>query len=254
MRSIVCAFLAIVLSSSATAADKMLLVPLARAAAGAAGTVWVPALWVRNDSAEVVRLTACSPCTVLDRTFTGDPETTFSPSLFLADFGSSALLLHVPEAVAHEVHASLRLIETTRGESWGVEIPVVAESGFIRGKSVLFPAPVSPDFRVHLRLYAIDRDTRVSVKIFQLTPFGKDVHVSTRDVEVLVPPDARIPRIYAGMALVTDLVEGLHLPPDPISGPARVRIELENDGSSRYWAMLSVTSNATHQVTIVSPK
>jgi hypothetical protein len=162
-------------------------------------------------------------------------------------------LLYVEKESAAKVFPSLRLVETTFGTSLGVEIPVVRERELFTSELWLPDVPMTSSARTHLRVYGVESPSGAAVlrvRVYQGA--GQDVvfdrTVSLGTDETPTPGDYDVDAPSFGFL---DLNSGVAAP--DVDGSVRVRVESLTPGL-KFWAMASVTHNATQQVTIISPQ
>jgi hypothetical protein len=124
--------------------------------------------------------------------------------------------------------------------SWGTKIPVVREHEF-RSTANIINVPTAPDFRSALRIYALpaDEDPPEVVRV-RIYSHYEDLLVDTELTLREWPP-------YAGILSLTDTFP-------EIRQEDRVRIEVDAvNPAAKIWAFVSVTSNHTQNVSIVTP-
>ena len=163
-------------------------------------------------------------------------------------FHEPAAILWVPTAQIGQLRFAARFRDLSKqSESYGNELPVVRESDMTTGPLHLLDIPTNPAFRVNLRLYDIDgrRDNDVEIRVVAMNAeetlfYGLPVRLN-RIVEQ--------PGEFYGFAAVSL---------DQILATSRfpfVRIEARaSNPATRLWGFVTVTNNATQQVTVVSPQ
>ena len=165
-----------------------------------------------------------------------------------------AALMSVPTSVANDVHFSLRLYENSvNAQPAGVEVPVIRENNFLRGPTTLLAVPSSQSVRSTLRLY----DPRTRTKgVFRIDFEDMQGHIlattyliPSSDYDAIHQTQANpnpspsmvsildIARLYPALRAVTEF--NVVITPD--------------DTTMEYWAMVSVTDNATQRVTLITP-
>jgi len=151
--------------------------------------------------------------------------------------------LYVPAEDAPNVHFGLVVKDISRlDQTYGTEIPVVPASEFRTTKLSLLNIPVQPPFRSTLRLYNGERTaTTVRVRVF---PFPPGSTIVERDVTL---PAIDYPT-RPGYAEIGDLFDDAQR-----MGFDVAHVEIL-PSSIPIWGFVSVTNNATQQVTVVTPQ
>jgi hypothetical protein len=160
-----------------------------------------------------------------------------SPATFFQFDGNPGRLIYVPKGAHQRLAASLRVADLSRSnQSFGTRIPVVPESEFRDDFLALIDIPSSANFRNTLRVYSLDSETSVHVRVISSdsTRIGSEMDIDLRDP---------IDMLHSGYAQVSDLLT--------FSG-GRIEIEPKTPGK-RIWAFVSVTNNDTQQITVVAP-
>jgi hypothetical protein len=150
--------------------------------------------------------------------------------------GDPGHLLYIPKGSFDRLAASLRVSDVTRSsQSFGTRIPIVPDHEFRSDFLALLDVPASALFRDTLRIYSLDPQTSVHIRVIR---FDSTHIVAEFDADLRDPIDMFHPG-YAGLS-------GF-----PVEDHAR--IEIEPRGGKRIWAFVSVTNNDTQQITIVAP-
>lgn len=238
-----------------------------RERAGAFGTLWATELTVFNagtSPAEMFQVQCQQDCSCTITTIC-IPETPVAPGEFFGGFTGSddvssypnpAAFLYVEKAKVDDVAINLRLFDAARGEtSFGTEIPVVRESEFRTGKTVLVNVPTRADFRQQLRIFGISSPSGggdVNVRIFSggdTVPLAQTIlRIAPAENRDTLPGADAFPR-FPGYAEIMSLNALVPATTD------RFRVEVEPlTPGLRYWAFISVTSNTTQQVTLITPQ
>jgi hypothetical protein len=240
----VCAatLLAAVLAGPAAAQDsnvyERVLVPISVGnVPGAFGSLWSTELWYRNNSDKPV---AIFPLAVADPV----PTIKRTEPLPVGNFPASApgTLLYVSRDGGDQVQFDLRLFNRADPKSaWGTKLPVVREREFA-GSASLINVPTGADFRSALRVYGLPDSTLIGETV--------DVKLYSNDEKLLASAELTFdgwPR-YAAILSLADAF--------PEARPAeRVRVVVEaRNAQIKIWAFVSVTSNATQTVTVVTPE
>jgi hypothetical protein len=203
---------------------------------GAYGTVWSTELWYRNNSTENVTVW---PLAIAD----WYPGIGLTVPLPIGNFPADApgQIIFVGKNGGDKVQFDLRIFNRANPEdSWGTKIPVVREHEFRTTVSII-NVPTAPDFRSALRIYALPTDEDptevVRVRIYSIY---EDLLV---DTELTLRGWPR----YAGILSLTDTFP-------EIRQADRVWIAVEAvNPAAKIWAFVSVTSNHTQNVAIVTP-
>ncbi|HYS54102.1 MAG TPA: IPT/TIG domain-containing protein [Thermoanaerobaculia bacterium] len=173
-----------------------------------------------------------SPQPILLQTRQGAPA-----SIFQFD-GDPGRLVFIPKGAFDRVAASLRVSDLSRSkESFGTRIPIVPERDFRSDFLALLDVPMTPGFRNTMRIYSLDPQTSVHVRVirYDSTKIYAESDIALRDSADMFHP---------GYAQVSDFG---NVPPDS------VRIEIEPRSGKRIWALVSVTNNETQHITVVTP-
>ena len=129
-------------------------------------------------------------------------------------------------------------------QNLGTEVPVLREDDLYDRAFSISNIPVDQRYRIALRLYDTAGPSRVRMRIHKVntvTPFVDEI--------VTLQPNADS---GAATHMIGDLV-GV-FPQLAGRGPLRVDIIPEVEPTSRsLWGVVSITNNATNQVTVVSP-
>jgi len=226
-----------------------LLVPVAISGAGAFGTNWRTELLVNNANIQNVALTG--PFTSPALSVKTIPVFSTASVTLVPPPGNAGAYLYVPKRLFENVTASLRVHDSTRdGDSWGTDVPVVPETQFKRFV-MLVGVPADSRYRTLLRVYGYNAsDTPVRVDI---SDDATGEALATHEALLIsglssVGPDAPAAPSYAQIAL------------DPLLAPfaathPRIHLEVTStfDPPPPLWAFVSVTNNATQQVTTITP-
>ena len=159
-----------------------------------------------------------------------------SPETFFQFDGDPGRLIYTTKGAFQRLAASLRVADLSRSsQSFGTRIPVVPESEFRNDFLALLDVPAGALFRNTLRIYSLDPQTSVHVRVIRS---DSTRIVAEFDADLSDPFDM----LHPGYAQISDF---------PVESQARVEIE-PRDGK-RIWAFVSVTNNDTQQITIVAP-
>ncbi len=140
-------------------------------------------------------------------------------------------------------HGLLARDLTRQASAAGTEIPVVPEEQFFQRPFSILNVPSASRYRLGLRFYGFE-------------PFEMNLRVGPMDSK----ENASIPLIYSA----TDAESGMHsgfiidllarFPQFVGRGPLRVMIYLDSSYAGPGWAFVTVTSNDTQHVTVISPQ
>lgn len=199
---------------------------------GAFGSQWTSELWVHvsgEDGAiiEPLRLTHLQPIRGTMRLHIWYRAPGEPPGQFLT----------VEREANVNVHLNLRIREVvTQPDTWGTEIPVVWERDFYTEPITLLPLPLGTNFRGTLRVYATAPGAvRVTVK-------DTVTQVVYEERELTLNPDREGAPAYGELSLA-----GLG------SNDGTARVEITPVGDMHFWSFMSVTHNATQNVTTLVP-
>ncbi len=164
---------------------------------------------------------------------------------------SPGTFVGVERDAAESIQFELRL-RNTASQDWGTKIPVVREDDF-GGRRVLMGIPVVGPFRSALRIYGLpyERDgmlqmeENVQVRIYDM---GLGTLLTTRELRLT---GRHVP--YVQVLSLTDVFPEI-VPLRPVDSVASVVVEVQSLGQMKVWAFVSVTSNATQHVSVISPE
>lgn len=216
---------------------------------GRHGSVWSTELWIYNRGERAVPFVA-GPCRLQqwDCFRTIFPGQTIELETPTPDPAGSYSAIYVSEEDARTLHFNLRTRDLSRDDR-GVEIPVIRGAEFKTRPIKLMNIPASQSSRLSLRLF-VSQVLRLP-QVFTVRVFAEGQEVPVR--EAVVPIELRAwQAIYVALPLPstvdTDLFANLQ-------GIERVRVEIEpDDPTDSYWAFVSITNNATNEVTLVTPQ
>lgn len=225
-----------------------ILIPLAlNRAPGALGSLWSTNIRMRNNSnatfasANHLSIAQCPPITTppFGCDLYTPPATTRTFSLGDRPRGA---LFQVPRSVADQLTFTATVLDESRQAiSLGSELPIVREHELRTGAIEFVDVPLRADYRLTLRVYALDVDSETIV----INMFDAD---SNRFVGAST---ARLTKQAHDEPAFAQLDSGLPRP----NGVTRARIHVAaNFGVTPIWAFLSITNNETQQVTILTPQ
>lgn len=181
-------------------------------------------------------------------------------------FDPAGLLLWVPRGADRDtIHIEARIRDESRqSESAGTRVPVIWERDLSERPMVLLNVPVDARYRTSLRLFDLFQwDTDFVVRVYDMgaldgpgsTPLV-DTIITARDPVIHVQPE-RFPD-RPSYVTIGDLVAAY----PQLSSVRSVAIEVTGTSltmtppppNARFYALASVTNNATQEVTIIAPK
>ncbi len=205
------------------------LIPVAISGAGAFGSQWVTELTARNENdfrAHTTRL-------VRDKNF------------------PSGYLFFVSRQGAPKDFFSILVRDLShQAEALGTEVPVVREKDFFDRPFTILNVPADARYRVALRLYRIDGEPSLHLRIRALDAlegYGPDAEQPplVDQMVSLTPGNLTLMSAYIGDLLTTF---------PRLAGKGVLRIEIDGTSQQRTsWAFVSVTNNETQHVTVISP-
>jgi len=246
-RSAVAALLWVLLLATSTARtasaqlpeqfERVLLPICVRQVPGAYGTVWSTELWYRNNSDH--------PVAVLPLVGSHNIPTIRKTVLLpVGSFPAHApgQVLFVERTGGSEVQFDLRLFDESNPEdAWGTKLPVVREAEF-RSTVSLINVPTAFDFRSALRIYGVPDDPG-GTEAVRVRLFSVDDHPLV-DTEIVLVGWPR----YGAILSLADAFPAIRQ-----AGRVRILVESANP-TAKLWAFVSVTSNHTQNVSLVTPE
>ena len=252
-----------VYTSSQESAYERLLLPiyLDGTVSGANGSRWRTDFWLRNNSDRGLTL-APWPCpdggacpAVFPLTHTVVPGETIHnlPPFFSVPDANPSRLLFASRNAVDQASTNLRIYDESRGQiDAGAEVPVVREDDFLTTTAQLHSVPLRGDFRLMLRVYDVAQTTaRVRVRVFEEfagTSSAQPITEFELTATTNQTGEFRSEAAYADHATLTNLLLS------PVIRPAFLRVQVEPlTPGSRFWTFISVTSNDTQRVTLITP-
>ncbi|HYC88091.1 MAG TPA: IPT/TIG domain-containing protein [Thermoanaerobaculia bacterium] len=155
--------------------------------------------------------------------------------------------LYVPEELAEGIDAKMRVRDVSKAdEGFGTEVPVVRLDE-LKETIRLLDVPTDPRYRALLRIYGDSAEERfVTVTVYPMSgdePLERRTVYVERGVGMYDDPEFPFVSAFGRLDPITEAVRA--------SGHSRVRIHIE--AATRQWAFVSITNNATQQVTTVTP-
>jgi len=219
--------------------EPVLLPVTVRNVPGAFGTRWSTELWYRNNSDRRVVVT---PLAMSDYVPT-IKQTVLLP-VFTSPNADPSQIIYVERSGIDDVQFDLRLFNRSDPKSkWGTKLPVVREREFAEAVN-LINVPTSPDFRSTLRIYALP-DASFAPETVLLQIYANDSYSNGERLLVSTElPFNGGPR-YAAVLSIADVYPELRQ-------VERVRVHVESTSGRRIWAFVSVTSNSSQDVSVVT--
>ncbi len=245
--------------SAANAADyEALLVPLiAQGTPGALGSLWSTEIRLIADENVVVyphHINCVIPegCYPFDLPLGALYDPTGDVVPLAGSLFAPTSLVYTHRGDMDKLHFSLRLRDLSRPEqSWGTQIPVVRERDFRSSRMVIADVPVDPAFRVTLRIYDPDRHNTPAAIVRYVDENGNTLSEARRPFTIPVW-GAIGPALLPLLPNYLQIDAGSEAAP-LVAAPARIAVEIEPaEAGQRLWAFVSVTSNETQQVTILT--
>jgi hypothetical protein len=222
---------------------------------GASGSLWRTSLAVVNIGHEPAQLASphvCINCSAIGARALR-PNLTYDLVPIDGRDGIPGAFLFIDTDQAENVRFALNVRDVSRQEdNVGVQIPVVRENEF-RERIELLRIPRDSRYRYHLRLYAL-QDGEVTIRAYEeqsAIPNGEaalpdDVEIGATTT-TLRNTARQFVTSYPAFAQVTT-VPGLSGDSD-----VPVRLDITAAPGMRVWAFLTITNNASQDVTVVSP-
>lgn len=244
------------LSAQSSEGFERVLLPIATVGEvpGAHGSRWTSRLAITNvgESPVVVdgistkcRVTGCMPESIpAGATLLPNPENVLA--------GTPAAFIFVEEGRTDDVVVELRFQDLSRQEqTWGTEVPVVTVNEARADEVNLTDVPIGERFRQLLRVYDLNPREGVTAVVRAYAISGAaypvdavpDTTIFETTVNLITGRGDRLPG-YAQLPL-WDIPS--------LEGHERVRIEVIPEEGSLLWAFVSITSNETQHVTLVTP-
>ena len=167
--------------------------------------------------------------------------------------------LWVQKGRLKELAATLRVQDLSRQlQTWGMSLPVIAESNALTGRSSLVDVPIAAEFRNLLRVYDFEPNITRSfiVRIYAVQPSQQIPFTNTTADQLLVELVAAFATPdFNGSTIVAPGYYELSLSALPqLANAERIRVEIEPISADlKYWAFVSVTNDATQHVTLITP-
>jgi hypothetical protein len=233
---------------TASANTERILIPAValRPIPGALGSQWITEISGRYLGSETLDLfmPVCPvivPC-VYD---TVAPGEAFDGSRLPTWRSAHGTVLTLWDTQSSDTIISARVRDLSRGLlTWGTELPIVRERQVTGTQITLLNVPHSEHFRMTLRIYDFVRDDNV----FIIRAFPLDGDTPLKEIRVpasfLLDDDGEHQGVY--VAVVSDLQL-------PEGAPDRLRLTIDTEIASQFWAFISVINNDTQHMTVISP-
>ncbi len=225
---------------------------------GAFGSLWQTELSIKNTNAAAIQIShAGSQCSIVCPfpTFelsSGKSIAVDNPVNEQLVASTSGLILHieaVPMVSGSDVHFNLRIRDLSRTtSSWGTELPVVRASQFNTSPIELLNVPVTPGFRLTVRVYALDGQTPVPA-VARVYDLGTGLILAEVSF-VLDRSSDQSATYYPAYAQLDALTKNL----TGLTGESVVIEILPSQIGQRLWAFASITNNDTQDVTTITPQ
>ncbi len=239
--------------------------PVFFAGPGAHGSDWWTTVFVANAGQDAIRFTrhilsgepdcaavcGCGPTTELRAREVKELCVAYGAHPF-------GLLLYM-EKNQPDAHFGARIADRSRSvDTAGTELKIVREHELRRINIILPYIPISPGYRVGLRIFDTFPQPHPEVLLVIHDQGGLDAPLVEEIIPLNLPPDAGDPQpAHPAFAMIGDLAARY----PQLKGHGLVTIELllpELDISPvpapSYWAMATITNNVTQQVTMVTPQ
>lgn len=240
---------------AASTYERILLPVYGPRVAGAYGSSWEVETWVHYSGPEptegVPRLAVCQiTCPGPTWSFLPDEQ----PVRVETAYVGSSLLLYVDSTLADFFHVSSRVKELSRGVGLGTDIPVVRESQMGEAPLHLLNVPLNLASRATLRIYALPEvlDPEVEVSYFRMPDVPTEAPPVLRRTERV-----RLQRFEATEGYLihpsSATLTGLEWLPELADDAATWVVITPLTPGLRIWGIVSVTDNASQQVTLITP-
>lgn len=233
------------------------LIPVLFNGPGAFGSQWITEAHSYNDSDAAITplnrdgvsncLPNISPC----------PTPLFAPKAWSPFFNDgpnpAGRLIWIPRTQTNALHFSLRVRDLSReSDGLGTEIQVVREDD-LRDVIHIVNVPIGPGFRHNLRIYDLGFGNARQVTVFAYATddtllFVRSLTLDSPEEGCLGGPLGCVPNVprFAALTDFSSLV--------PASRD-RIRLEIQPSAfGMQLWAFVSVTNNATQQITTITPQ
>lgn len=225
---------------------------------GAAGSVWLTELWVRNEGDSDAWFTQIPPICIAcnpDQLFKVRAHSTRvfrEQDFFSSPSGGSGIFVYVEKARIQDFHFWLRVFDTSQNEdSLGTELPVIRLEEAVSTRIELIGVPLEPKFRLALRVYALNRALRRRARVKIFSADGDAVLVDQIANLGSDPTDSEL-HPYAQPFELLDLVGAF---PQLVSAANRLRKEITPESPGlQFWGFVAVTDNETQEVTTITPQ
>jgi hypothetical protein len=213
------------------------LVPVAVwSAPGAYGTLWGTELWYRNNSVHPVDIYGLSQS---DHTPTIGLTERLNVGPYSGDAPGTFLIL--TKLGSENVQFDLRLFNRAdSADKDGTKLPVVRATEFA-DQIHLINVPTRFDVRSTLRVYVHPNDRDIA---------GETVTVSAYSNNELLLASAEVP--LRGLPKYGAILSLIDIFPQ-VAQVERVRMHVQSHNQARIWAFVSVVSNLSQRVSVVTP-
>lgn len=269
MQRIITALILLGLPIVATARDtngdgmETILLPLAflpgSTVNGNNGTQWSGEVWLHNANPTTVELETQMPCIFNECTAPYRAGYTGRVLQPLPATPEGGVVFLTRADAADGLTLSNRVFETTRNaQPLGVQMPVVREHQFLRGTSRLLGLPGGTTARVALRIFDphVESPFRSPVLtvlvevVTQTGPSGAEEETVVGNVLLSTAPATPSSARRPGFAATYDLAGAIPV----IKTLPRFSLRITAQTNDEYWAMASITDNATQEFVLVTPQ
>lgn len=211
------------------------LIPVIYQGAGQKGSRWTTEVRLMNGN-------------TYDMPFLRGRQIAPEESIALQVAAPNGYVLHPAKGTTDDLAINILIRDLSRqSEALGTELPAVRERDFENRRVLLQNLPSDPRYRLTLRAYAFDRLPRTDLMNYWIYELETGRPLAFGVVSLQAPGSDDEPW-HAALDLLATHPEVAN------RGPLRLSISpLGPDPGARFWAFVSVTSNETQHVTIISP-
>jgi hypothetical protein len=236
------------------AVERLLVPVLHHGAPGRFGSLWVGSLLAGNRADVPVFFSTGFGISSLP----GGGLVRIQPGATVPVFGSVTLggqIFAVEKEYADDVHLSLRIADVNRRPvNQGTEIPIVREQDWKTEPVELLDIPTDVLVRQTLRIYEPEGTNRTGVRVAFHPLFGTQPPIAEVVLEPRGGSEMTLSPWFSGVPAFVEIPDLIAAFPQlAIQERIRIRIEPLTPGM-RYWAFVTITDNATQQVTVVTPQ
>src|SRR5581483_1857530 len=239
-----------------------ILVPVFFQGAGAFGSSWTTTVAIANTGSTPLRFSqpllegnpACAAICGCGQSDRVDAQTVNRVCILNPNPAGLILYRDRSSGDSVDVHFGARIADVSRSsETAGTELRIVREGELRQGRIVLPDIPTGANHRVALRVFdarpfpGISVTMRIHDRSDLLTSIGEAAVPLTLPSDASHPSFGMVPDLAAAFPQIAahGFVSIELLLPEPLISPPR---------PPAYWAVASITNNATQQVTMVTPQ